>query len=291
MSIFGISPLGTGPGPAGGPGLISVLGILPLSNNKWVVVFDVPPAGLDTDAVDSGTNEENYTLEAINPEIVAENGDVFVPPGEFVPTRFPYTGLAEIDFEDPTQVICSADSQLQQKIRYQVTVSTSICGANGETFAGPNVFQFQAPLLSPGVVTSVEVSEQRFRDLDYLIVPTDDQPAATYFIESTGDIGIQNAETSLRKRISRRIFSQPGSFSFLPQYGIGMAIKKLAKAGQLQDLSNRVAAQIQLEPDVSSAGVEVFTEITSEGAFVQVEVRVEQRDDRERRFVFREPLA
>jgi len=291
MSVFGIAPLGTGPGPAGGPGLITVLGLLPLSNNKWIVVFDTPPQTIDVDASSSGTNEENYVLQAIDPTIIAQNGDEYVPPGEYVPSRFPYCGKATQDFDDPTQIVCDSDSTLQEAVDYQVTISPNICGAEGQTFAGPNVFEFRAPLLPLQPLLPVEISEEKFRDFDYIVNPEPGEVGGTYRIESSGDIGIQDAETSLRKRIYRRIFTDPGAFAFFPQYGVGMAVKRLAKSGSLQGLSNRIAQQIQLEPDVVSAGVEVRTQRTNTGNFVEVTARVERLDARTRTFVFREPLV
>jgi len=289
MSIFGTSPLGTDLGPAGGMGLITVLGLLPLSNNKWIVVWDRPPKSLDPTAVTSGTNPENYTLEAIDPTITAPNGDKFVPDGEYVPTRFPYTATAEVDKIDPTQIILASDSTLQQFVDYQVTISPSICGANDETFAGPNVFTFRAPRLSSQLTKATQISEQRYRDFDYVIAPKQGELGQTYRIEASGDIGIQDAEVSLKKRVYRRIFTNPGGFAWLPNYGVGMGIKKLVKSGQLQDLSNRIAAQIQQEPDVISAGVEVFRDNTSQGSFVQVEAYIQRSDSRTSRFTFREP--
>lgn len=290
MSVFGISPLGTDPGPFGGPGLITVLGVLPISANQFAVVFDRVPKGLDPQASRSATNEDNYTLAAIDPTLTADDGTTVVPPGGVVPTRFPYTGVAVQDAEDPTQILCSTDSAMEPLVLYAVTVSASICGAAGETFAGPTEFRFRAPKLSP-VLERVEVSEERYRDLDYIIDPRPGEVGQTYRHEDSGDIGIQDAAASLRKRIYRRVFTDPGGFAWAPGYGVGVKVKALAKTQRLQELASVVTEQVQQEPDVVQAGTEVFIERTLQGTFLQVDCYVEQRGSRSRRFLFRQPLA
>jgi hypothetical protein len=289
MSVFGKSPLGTGPGPFGGPGLITVLGVLPQSNNQFVVVFDTEPKTLDPQSAVSASNEENFALQAIDPTLTADDGTVIVPKGEVVPTRFPYTGVSEQDQEDPTQIICTTDSALQPGVRYQVTISPTICGADGETFVGPDVFAFRAPGLSRQL-SFVQISEERYRDFDYIINPQAGEVGQTYRQEANGDIGIQDAQTSLRKRIYRRIFTDPGGFAWAPGYGVGVRVKALAKTQRLQELASIVSEQVSKEPDVINVGTEVFIDRQSVGTFLQIECFVQQRDSRARRFTFQEPL-
>jgi len=291
VTAFGQSPLGTGPGPFGGPGLITVLGVLPLSNGEFVVVFDTPPEVLDPQAFTSATNEENFALAAIDPSYTATDGTVVVPPGEFVPTRFPKSAIASEDPDgDPTQIVVAADSALQPRVRYEVTISPSICGANGETFAGPNVFEFRAPGLSRQLSVT-EISQERYRDFDYIIEPRPGEVSQVYRQDANGDIGLQDAVTSLRKRIYRRVFTDPGAFSWLPEYGVGVKVKSLARAGRLQELAGLIAEQIKAEPDVVNAGVEVSVDRTGSGTFVNIAAFVQQRDATTRRLLFSEPLS
>lgn len=290
MSVYGLSPLGTGLGPFGGPGLITVLGVLPLSNNKFVVVFDVEPQTLDPQAYTSATNEDNYTLAAVDPTLVASDGTKQVPKGEVVPTRFPFSAVAEQDAEDDKQIIVAADSALEPHVRYDVTISTSICGADGESFAGPTVFRFRAPLLSP-TLSIVQTSEQRYRDFDYTVNAGPGESEQVYRIEANNDIAIQDAALSLRKRIYRRVFTDPGGFAFAPGYGVGVKVKRLAKAGAMQDLANTITQQILQEPDVINAATDVSIDNTTQGTFINVDTRVQRNDARTVQIRFSEPLS
>lgn len=287
MSIYGIDPLGSGLGPAGGPGLITVLGVLPESNNRFVVIFDREPESLDPQSFASATNEENYTLAAIDPAVVTGNGDIFVPSGEVVPTREPYSATAEVDSVDPKQIVVATDAALESRVRYSVTISTSIKGKNGETFAGPTVFEFRALRYAPPKNRLV-ISEERYRDFDYVINAGTDQKNQVYRIEDNGDIAIQPASISLRKRIYRRVFTDPGGLSWAPGYGAGIRVKRLAKAGSSQSLANLINEQIQAEPDVAYAGTSVSVDRTTAGTFINVESRVQRTDAREVRVVFSE---
>jgi len=266
-----------------------VRGVLPVSNNSFVVIFDRVPKSLDPQAVNSATNEENFTLAMIDPTLTASDGTQVVPKGTVVPTRFPYVGLSDLDDLDPEQVQCFTDSAIQPGVKCSVTISPTIRGEDCETFSGPNVFEFIAPLL-PDELLPVELSEERYRDFDYIIDPAPGETGQTYRLEATGDIGIQDARTSLRKRIYRRVFTEPGSFAWAPQYGVGIGVKSLAKGQRLQELASLISRQILLEPDVTNVGVETFLQREETGSFLIVECYVQQRDARSRRFTFREPI-
>lgn len=289
MSVYGKAPLGEGLGPFGGPGLITVLGVLPASNTSYVVVFDRVPKTLDVAAFDDATNPENYTLTAIDPTYTAADGTVVVPEGKVVPTRFPYSALAEPDKVDPQQVEVFADAALEPGVEYQVQVSPSICGADGETFAGPTTFTFTALGVPDTLSPRAEVVE-KYRDLDYVISGPAEQ-TQVYRFDPTGDIGLQDAATSLRKRIYRRVFSDPGAFAWMPDYGVGVKVKALAKAGRLHNLASTVQEQVQREPDVADVGVTVRLDRTPTGAFVNIDLRVLRQDERVVRLSFREAVG
>lgn len=289
MTAFGLSPLGTGTGPFGGPGLITVLGVLPSSNNKWVVVFDREPEVLDPQAFTSATNHDSYELAAVDPTYTATDGSTHVDRGEVVPTRFPRSAVAEQDDLDPKQIIVSSEAALEPLVRYSVDVSDRLRGVDGESFAGPTLFRFRAPRLSDQL-DSVLLSVEKFRDFDYIVDPRRGETPQVYRLESSGDVGIQNAETSLRKRIFRRVFTDPGGLAWEPGYGVGVRVKALAKSGRVQELSSLIAEQIRLEPDVAQVGVEVFqTRGGRGGAFIEVDARVVRTDATTSRLVFRQP--
>ncbi len=289
MGIFGLDPIGAVTSPFGGVGLISVLSVLPVSNNSVSVVFDTEPKTLDPQAGDTATNPNNYTLIPIDPTYTAADGSIHVPEGEVVPTRTPLIAVAEQDDIDPNQIIVSFDSAVEPHVRYTLVVSSLIKGEDSQAFSGPSDFNFRAPLLSPRLVR-LQQSEERFRDFDWIINPKPGEAGQVFRNDDTGDIAIQNASTSLRKRIYRRVFTNPKGLAWKPDYGVGVRVKALAKARNLQEVSNIISDQIRKEPDVLNVGVEVFLDVTSQGAFLSISARVQQRDSRTQLVQFREPL-
>ncbi len=289
MGVFGVDPLGTDLSPFGGPGVITVRGVLPVSNNSVTVVFDTEPQTLDPQAFTSGTNHDNYTLTPIDPTYTAEDGSVHIPNGEVVPTRSPLVATATQDDDDPNQILVAFDVATQPHVRYTLTISLLICGANNEVFNGPNEFEFRAPLLSPRLVR-LETSQERYRDFDWNINPKANEVGQVFRSDDTGDISMQDAETSLRKRVYRRVFTDPGGLAWNPGYGVGVRVKAMAKAGNLQELTNLIADQILQEPDIVNAGVEAFNEVEETGTLLNVSARIEQRNSQTRTIRFREPI-
>lgn len=289
MGVFGTDPLGTDLSLFGGPSVITVRGVLPVSNNSVTVVFDIEPKTLDPQAFTTATNHNNYTLTPIDPTYVATDGTVHIPTGEVVPTRSPLVATAVQDDNDPNQIIVSFDSAVQPHVRYTLTISILIKGVDGEVFNGPNEFNFRAPLLSPRLVL-LEASQERYRDFDWIVNPRKNELGQVFRSDDTGDIAIQSGAVSLRKRIYRRIFTDPGGLAWNPGYGVGIRVKAMAKAGNLQELSNLIADQILQEPDVTNAGVETFMNVTTQGAFLNISARVKTRNAQATTFQFSEPI-
>ena len=179
---------------------------------------------------------------------------------------------------------------MEPHVRYDVTVSDSICGVDGESFAGPKTFRFRAPLLAP-TLSIVQTSEQRYRDFDYIVNAGRNEVEQVYRIESNNDIAIQDASVSLRKRIYRRVFTDPGGFAWAPGYGVGVKVKRLVKTGAIQDLANTITEQILQEPDVINAATEVSVDRTEQGTFVNINTRVQRNDARTIQIRFSEPLS
>lgn len=266
-----------------------MLGVLVSSNNELIVVFDVEPSTLDSQAYDSAVNPDNYVLTTVDPTEQLGNGGTAVPIGEVAPSRFPNVGTAIQDVNDPLQVAIGLDAAMEPGVRYDLVVNDVIAGAAGETFAGEDTWRVLAPKLSRQPRQAV-ISVERYRDLDWIINPGPDEVAETWRQESSGDIALQDAATSLRKRLYRRVFTRPGEFAWMPAYGVGLAVKSLVKSGRLQELANLIAEQARKEPDVLNAGVEVYLENTSTGSFLNVEMRIQQRNAVTRRLNYREPV-
>jgi hypothetical protein len=284
VSLYGLSPLGTDLGPFGGPGLITVLGALPGSTYSFTVVYDRIPDTFDPLSYYSATNPENYSLGAVDPTYTSAT-TTYIPPGGVVPTRFPSVVLAETDVDDPKQVHVYTDAKLEPRVEYLLEVRSNIIGSGGEAFAGPNTFSVIAPALQQTTLPQ-ERREQRYRDLEYVILG--DSPG--YRFDETGDIAIHSAQPSLTKRIHRRIFSRSGDFAWAPDYGAGISVKALAKAGVLQSAADKIREQILREPDVQDAAVAVRIARTYAGAIIDIRASVRRADSSLVRVDISEPL-
>jgi len=99
---YGIDPYGEDLGPWGGPGLITLRGVLLAAQNRFIVVFDQPPLARDPKGWRDATNTRNYTIEPIDPTITI-NGISVIPDKAVVPTRRIALARARQDREDPRQ--------------------------------------------------------------------------------------------------------------------------------------------------------------------------------------------
>lgn len=285
MSSYGISPLGTELGPLGGPGLITVLGVLPSTNNSMVVVWDRVPETLDPLSFYSATNPDNYSLEANDPSYLSSTGLV-VPKGMVVPRRAPRIFKAEQDAADLTQIELYTDTALEPGVVYSLAMNSRIQGANQEVFAGEDTWTLQA-LELPARLRSYEALQEQYRDFAFGF-GAEASPAFSF--DTTGDISLQNARDSLRKRIYRRLFTRTGDFAWTSNYGVGLSMKALLKSGQTQLVADRAREQILKEPDVQDAAVQVSITRASQGAFVEVRIIVRQVDQQLTNLQFMEPL-
>lgn len=293
MSQFGLAPFGDD-GPLGGPGTISVLGVLPAASNEFIVVFDVAPRADDPEGFDSATNVKNWTLVAVDPTIQSTTipGLVFIPKGEIVPTRTPKIASAFEDEDDPTQIHLKTDSGLEHNVRYEITMEAPIRGVGCETPFGETTVEFRA--LEPGPQrVSRFIQEDRFRDWANEFFPADPKQAeATWLLEDSGDIALHNSDKSLRKRIMRRLLGNRASFAHLPNYGAGRGIKALVRSGDVQGLANAAQEQVAQEPDVLQAAVTAQVRTTSTGdVVVALEIFVQREEAKDSRFLFEFPLA
>jgi hypothetical protein len=81
----------------------------------------------------------------------------------------------------------------------------------------------------------------------------------TYQITDSGDLANDDGETSLRKRIIRRVTATVGDFFHLPGYGAGIApmVKQLQRIDTLNRMAAKVKAQVAKEPEVTQVSVQV----------------------------------
>jgi len=271
MSLFGLSPLGTELGPSGGPGLITVLGVLPASVSSFIVVFDRPPFVFDSAAARAANNASNYEMTSIDPTIYPPLALVpTLPPGKVVPTRQVFPAVATVDRADPKQVIVDTDAKMDPKVDHVVHVNANIRGVGGETFAGPQDWVFTSVNYAPDPESPAAQALAKYRDFAWQF----DSDAGAWKYDPNNDIGIAGRLASLRSRIYRRVFTSPGGFAFLPTYGVGVALKGLGRAAARQGLADTVAQQALLEPEVVDASADVRLEHTDRGSVVYISLYV-----------------
>ena len=258
MTQLGVAPLGTELGPYGGPGLITVKGVLPLGMSAMVVVFDRVPLVGAAYGYKYANSPRSYTFEAIDPT----TGDPpYIPEGEFVPSYRPTVVIAEIVPVDQTQVVLRLDAPMEPKVRYKLDVSVSLRGANDEVFAGPSLFDLRGLFRSmprPPIITRDLRTTDPYSDIDERMRPgleEGDLGGPKY--NASKDFAVQSGFVSRWKRIYRRLSTRLGSFRFYPGYGMMLEVKGLATPSTLQQLANAVGEQLTAEPDVRSASATV----------------------------------
>jgi hypothetical protein len=94
----------------------------------------------------------------------------------------------------------------------------------------------------------------------------------SYLADSTGDYAIDQGQQSLKKRLWRRLVTEPGSFSHLPpDYGVGIRgyAKRLASSVVRSRLATTCEAQFAREPEVAKVKVAlVAASARDPGAFI-----------------------
>lgn len=255
MSVLGISPLGTDLGPWGGPGLITIKGVIPISGNEIVVVCDRVPRARDDDAYDDALLEQNYVLDPIDPTV----GDPpFIPPGEYKAKYSPSVVRTAQDTEDELQIILYTDVKLEKLVRYSLTVDF-LEGDEGETFAGPTTFEFQALTPTPRYarIAQLGVASDPYRDFanGFVASSVDGSPVPVGLQAGPGgQFAWHGGVESTRKRLHRRILTERRRFLVLsPRYGTAWPVGTLARPSAIQTFVNDLAAGARSEPDVVAA--------------------------------------
>jgi hypothetical protein len=260
-------------------GTFQVLGAVPFGMNSALVYFELAPLADDPEGFDSATNPANWAFSPVDPSTpsASDPNRLFVPDGEAVPTYVPEIGLIEMDLDDPRQALLRFNTPLETNVRYDIS-PTGLRTTDCDTLVVATV---QAKgLFRPDPPAPRFVQEQIYRDFDFRFFPIDRQAApATFRYDSTGDIGIQDANESLRKRLLRRMNTAPGAFTHLGKgYGTDLGVKKLARSGNMTALVNICREQALLEPDVREAGCEARLTTTRGGSLIEVVVRVTRKD-------------
>ena len=261
MDGLGISPLGDELGPYGGPGLITIKGVVPIGRRVVSVVLDRVPKLRNDGAWNDASDLTNYLFEPIDPTVTTTEGVPYIPQGKTKATHAIAIIGATIYPDDREQVLLETDCTMERGVEYEVSV-LYIRGEAGEVFAGPTSWSFKA--LAPGKVEGKKFALQQAPDPYYDIANSfyaldkSGTPALTGW-QQTNDQNLvhHGGLANARKRINRRMFSGRGRYLIYGYgYGVDWPVGRLARPGDLRRLESAIAEQIRQEPDVLACTVE-----------------------------------
>lgn len=278
MSGLGLYPLGEELGPWGGPGLITILGVIPLGRSEIAVVLDRVPK-LDNDgAWNDASSLSNYLLLAIDPTEATEGGELIIPKGKVVPTReCAIVDAARYDI-DPRQIVITLDAPLERAVDYELTV-LYVRGQEGETYAGPTSWTFKAlsPSTQPVKKAALAYAFDPYYDIanNFAALNPDGKPGLTgWQLQADQNWKHHGGLENARKRIHRRMFSGRGRYLVYGNgYGVDWPTGSLVRPGALRRLESAIAEQIRREPDVLDCSVSA----TLTGNSVDIEARAQIR--------------
>jgi hypothetical protein len=277
ISQLGIQPFGP-TGPFSLPGKISVLGVVPLAENRLIVCWDIPPNIRDRKGARSAINVGNYTLTPIDPTIETEEGPV-VPPGELVPTFEVDLWRAEVDEVDLTQIHLWTDRNLDPGRRYNLVIDGPIDGAaNCEEHAGPIDWRIKAPL-APKRRPANPAAIAELLDLHDGLVPEEEIDTVWHYT-ADGDIDVQSSSSALRKTIYRMLSSMQGEWKYHPSFGVYIPLKTATRGDVVQRSANSIRATLSTDPLVRDAFVQAAVEIVGADAVIRFTISVFRRDER-----------
>ncbi len=278
MSQYGIEPYGGELGPYGGAGLITLLGVLPAAENRFIVVFDRAPLSSDPKGRRDASNPANYRIEPIDPTIVINNIPT-VPDKAVVPTRGIALARARVDPADPKQIHVWTDRDMEPNIEHRVSVIGPIHGMACEDFAGPPSDTFWAPNPAPLPIAPDRL-DGSMRDLDDGGTASSGDYPEVWRYQDNSDIALQDEIESLKKRIIRRVTQLPNSYVWSDN-GVPTFIHSLMTPAALNNLAIIVAEQTRKDALVSAASCEVTPFISGGDAYVVIRLSVILRDRRD----------
>jgi len=258
---LGISPLGDGLGPWGGPGLITIKGVIPIGRRTAAIILDRIPKLDDDGAWNDASDITNYSVFPIDPTQFTEQNEPFIPPGKVKATHEVTVVDAELYEPDPTQLLVTTDCTMEAGVEYELSL-LYIKGAAGEDYAGPTTWTFKA--VAPSKKFPVKYVLTQAQDPYYDIangfyaLDANGTPGLTGW-QLTGDQNLvhHGGLANARKRINRRMFSGRGRYLIYGYgYGVDWPTGRLARPGDLRRLESAIAEQIRQEPDVLGCTVE-----------------------------------
>lgn len=243
---FGALDFGGGPWGTGGGGVVDAIVESP---NAIRVVFDVIPRAVSAADSDDILNADNWTVTLISP------GDGHTPLVQWVQYVNAYEMRVLLD--------TTADPGALYGLSFSdnvVPASLGVLGCRCAEFVGAGI-----PSISAGATGGQR--RERITDFANPFTERDAQmvgaPLSTFQTSSAGDYKLDSGLVGLRKRIWRRLTTQPGGFYHLPtSYGLAWQEKGLIRSSQLFELQARAQQQALLEPDVIRASAAIRRDVS-----------------------------
>lgn len=282
MSAFGLLPFGT-VAPWGGPGLLSIITVVAIGTNELIVFFTAPPRWRDPGGWQDTRNPEYWTITPFDPVNIGLEGEVIVEPGKRRPSPpFPWIGETFRDKDDSTQIHIRTVPSMQPGVEYDLTLAPSVLGKDCEVLAGKRTFRVTGRNRPKGEASRFAVLNT-YRDWAnpfFLVDPATGQQVVgpgIWQYDEAGEIVLDDAAGSLKKRVYRRIETEVGGFSHLPGYGLRALSKHLARPTEIQNMAVRLQEQIRQEPDVRDVSVSGSVEATTRGGIVRFVINVQAK--------------
>lgn len=178
----------------------------------------------------------------------------------------------------PTTFVLSVLQDLGPASAVHRVSTTTLLDAIGGAISSPNSFDFAGLLeaAAKDAITRAQRDTNTVQDVANPPLPQS-EPATfvggTLVINSGGDYERETGAGFVKKLILRRLFTLPGGFFHLPDYGIGLGVKELLPSSSLLQLRAAIIRQVEREPEVAESDVRLLLG-TQNDLEVQVRARL-----------------
>lgn len=143
--------------------------------------------------------------------------------------------------------------------------SNTLLDVGGSLIDDPRYFVFNGVLQKTKSTIAELTANRRYssRDLQNLPAPYGEIAGGVFNINSSGDYSLHDGDNLVRKLIYRRLMTVPGSFYYLPNYGVGLRVKEPLPNGDLESLRTKIKNEIMKEPEVDATHVQLIQNANS----------------------------
>lgn len=138
--------------------------------------------------------------------------------------------------------------------------STTLLSAGGAAIVAPKFYDFPGVDAYDTFAPRAQAGARRYADRDIANPPLPrgtTSVAGTWQVTPEGDWAWEEGAALVRKLVLRRLFTPKGGFFHLPDYGVGLGVKEVVPFGEAEKLRSEIQRQVEREPEVERAQVEV----------------------------------